>query len=165
MILEPIVRRDFLQSDRAELQERIAKQVEREPETFLARYREDPRSFRGRYVNSDLMKETFEEYKESRETRNRYNTPVHNAAAVLASEQYRRVVSDDSEPGLNLAMYLTGVPGAGKTTYALRGGQLPSNVRVLYEGQLANAATAIAKIEMAPQRRAMGRNHGRPHAR
>ncbi len=46
-------------------------------------------------------------------------------------------------------MYLTGAPGAGKTTYVLRGGQLASNVRVLYEGQLANVAPAIAKIEMA----------------
>jgi hypothetical protein len=36
---------------------------------------EDPRSFRGRYVNLDLLKETFDEYGQSPETRNRYNVP------------------------------------------------------------------------------------------
>jgi hypothetical protein len=147
--LEQIVRRDFSQPDRAEVQERVAQQVEHDPEPFLARYIEDPRSFGGYYVNSDLFKETFAEYRESRQTRNRYNAPVHNAAAVLASEQFRRVISYDLELGRNVALFLTGIPGAGKTTYVLRGGQLPGNVGVLYEGQLANAAHAFAKIGLA----------------
>lgn len=123
--------------------------MERDPERFLARYVQDPRSLRGRYVNSDLMKETFDDYRESKESRNRYNAPVHNAAAVLASEQYSRVVADYSEPDRDVAMFLTGVPGAGKTTYVLGAGDLPNNVHVLYEGQLASAAHAIPKIEEA----------------
>ncbi len=149
MKLEPIVRRNFSQPDRAEVQERIAQQIEADPEPFLARYGDDPRSFGGRYVNSDLMKETFAEYRQSKETRNRYNAPVHNAAAVLSSEQYRRMVFRTTGAARNLAMLLTGVPGAGKTTYVLRGGQLPDDARVLYEGQLANADQAIAKIDLA----------------
>lgn len=39
------------------------------------------------------MKATFPEYRESPEARNRYN-----AAAVLASEQYRRAIGNDSDP-------------------------------------------------------------------
>jgi Zeta toxin len=147
--LEPIVRRTFPQEDRATVQERVASEVERAPEFFLARYVEDPRSLGGRFVNSDLMKETFEDYSRSNETRNRYNAPVHNAAAVLAAEQYRRIVSDRSDLARDVALFLTGIPGAGKTTFALGGGSLPIHVRVLYEGQLANAGQAIEKIEQA----------------
>src|SRR5450631_4526968 len=132
MLLEPIVRRSFSQADHADVQERIAQAVERDPEQFLARYVSDPRSFSGRYVNSDLMKETFDDYCQSRETRNRYNAPVHNAAAVLASEQYRRAISDISDPIRDTAIFLTGIPGAGKTTYLLRAGELPPYVGVLY---------------------------------
>jgi Zeta toxin len=147
--LEPIVRREFSQRDREQAQERVAQEVEHSPELFLARYVKDPRSLGGRYVNSDLMKEMFEVYRASRESRNRYNTPVHNAAAVLASEQYRRSVSDNWDPGRDVAFFLTGIPGAGKTTSVLRRGELPEKVRVLYEGQFAAPKHAIAKIELA----------------
>jgi hypothetical protein len=73
--LESIARRTFPEPDRAALQERIAQHVQRDPELFLARYVADPRSFAGRYVNSDVMKESFEEYRQSPEARNRYNPP------------------------------------------------------------------------------------------
>ncbi len=131
------------------MQERVAKEVERAPESFLARYVEDPRSLGGRFVNSDLMKETFADYARSKETRNRYNAPVHNAAAVLAAEQFRRAISDSSDLAKDVALFLTGIPGAGKTTSVLVGGALPTHVRVLYEGQLANAVQAIEKVELA----------------
>jgi hypothetical protein len=147
--LEPIVRRSFPQEDRDAVQERVAQEVERDPEFFLKRYLKDPRALGGRFVNSDLMKETFEVYRRSNENRNRYNAPVHNSAAVLAAEQFRRAVADSSDSARDVATFLTGVPGAGKTTFALRAGQLPTNVRVLYEGQLANAAQAVEKVEQA----------------
>lgn len=54
--LEPIVRRTFPQEDRATVQERVATEFECAPEPFLARYVEDPRSFGGRFVNSDLIR-------------------------------------------------------------------------------------------------------------
>lgn len=111
MPLETITRRSFSQPDRAEVQERVAQQVERDPQRFLALYAADPRSFGGRYVNSDLMKETFAEYRESPEARNRYNAVVHNAAAVLAAEQYRRAIANNSDPSRDTAVFLTGIPG------------------------------------------------------
>jgi hypothetical protein len=147
--LEPIVSREFPQPDREQVQERVAQQVEHDPELFLARYVKDPRSLGGRYVNSDLMKEMFEVYRASRESRNRYNTPVHNAAAVLASEHYRRVIADDSDPVRSDGILLTGIPGAGKSTSVLLAGDLPPHVRVLYEGQLASPDQAIDKIGRA----------------
>ena len=81
----PIIRRKFSQQDRAAVQEQVSQAVEADSERFLAAYRLDSRSFQGRYVNSDLMKEMFPEYSASKEHRNRYNLPVHNAAAVLAA--------------------------------------------------------------------------------
>ena len=134
--MEPIIRRTFRQTDRAAVQEEIAQLVERDPEASLARYVADPRSFQGRYVNSDLMKETFAVYAQSPEARNYYNVVVHNAGAVLASEQFRRAVRNDSDPARNAAIFLTGIPGAGKTTSVLSAGEIPPNVRVIYEGQL-----------------------------
>ena len=130
--LEQIVRRHFPQADRAFVQESVARQVERTPELYLALYCNDPRSMGGRYVNSDLFKETFAEYNASKESRGRYNAPVHNAAAVLASEQFRRVDSDNCEPYRDSALFLSGVPGAGKSSYVLRANSpFPNNLRVL----------------------------------
>ena len=108
--VEPIIRRVFLQTDRAAVQEEIAQLVERDPEAFLAQYVADPRSFQGRYVNSDLMKETFAVYAESPEARNYYNVAVHNAAAVLASEQFRRAVRNDSDLVRDTAIFSPAYP-------------------------------------------------------
>jgi predicted P-loop ATPase len=92
--IEPIIRRKFPQPDRAAVQEQACLAVEADPDRFLAAYRRDSRSFHGRYVNSDLMKEMFPEYKASKEHRNRYNLPVHNSAAVLAAAQFRFAPGD-----------------------------------------------------------------------
>ena len=75
------------------VQEEVARAVERDAERFLAEYRAHPESFGGRYVCADLFKETFPQYRANQEARNRYNNPVHNAAAVLSSEQFRRALA------------------------------------------------------------------------
>ncbi len=108
-----------------------------------------PRSFEGRYVNSDLMKETFPVYAQSPRARNYFNAVVHNAAAVLASEQFRRTIRNDADPARDTVIFLTGVPGAGKTTAVLSAGEIPPNVRVIYEGQLSNPAQALPKMAQA----------------
>jgi hypothetical protein len=148
--IEPIIRRKFLQTDRADVQEQISRAVESDPGRFLAAFRRDSRSFQGRYVNSDLMKEMFPEYSASKEHRNRYNLPVHNAAAVLAAAQFRAAIADDSIPERINALFLTGVPGAGKTSAVLANrSQFPRDTRVVYEGQLADPVNALPKFEAA----------------
>jgi hypothetical protein len=72
--LEPIVKRSFSDPDRAELQDRIAGAVERNAVSFLEKYVSDPRTQGGRYINSDLIKETFPEYAASAAMRNQYNS-------------------------------------------------------------------------------------------
>jgi len=107
-----------------------------------------PDTFGGRYVCSDSFKETFPQYAASPDSRDRYNTPVHNAAAVLASEQYSRALLDGSDPARDTVLFLTGIPGAGKTSCVVKS-NFPPDCRVLFEGQLNRPETSYPKIDQA----------------
>jgi hypothetical protein len=144
--MQPISRRNFAEKDRADLQEVIIERVEQNSEQFLSQYRQSPASFYGRYVGADLFKEMFAEYRASRATRARYNAVVHNAAAVLAAEQLRRVVVDPLRPG-NEVIFMTGIPGAGKTSSINEFGGLPVTCKAVFEGQLAKPKTVPPKIQ------------------
>jgi hypothetical protein len=99
------------------------------------------------------MKEMFSEYNTSREHRNRYNLPVHNAAAVLAAAQFRVAVADDSATEGTNVLFLTGAPGAGKTTAVLANrDQFPEGARIIYEGQLSEPEHALPKFQAAISR-------------
>ncbi len=149
MPLNPIQRRDIKDPVRAAYQERTARAVESDPEPFLAAYQARADTHGGRYVAADLMKEVFPEFSASRAGRTEHNVPLHNSAAVLASEQFRRAVADTSHPERTRAIFVTGIPGAGKTSAVLDNRQLRPDVRVVYEGQLASPGPAIEKIQSA----------------
>lgn len=152
MAIEGIRRNEYADADRMEVQERVARAVEKDPDAFLKAYAAHPDSMGGRYVCADLMKETFAAYAQSPESRNRYNSVVHNAAAVLAAEQYRRMLADDDKGRrTGEAILLTGSPGSGKTT-AINGPEMASlrnSARVIYEGQLSDTDVARKKIDEA----------------
>jgi signal recognition particle GTPase len=116
--VEAIALREFKHPEQMRVQERIAKSVTANPDRFIEKYIKLPNSFSGKYVCSDLFKEVFPEYNSSREARGFFNTVVHNSAAVLASEQFKRLTSQRASEGMVL-MFLTGVSGAGKTTHFL----------------------------------------------
>lgn len=145
MALEPIARQQFAEPDRARVQdEAIASAIGR-TEWHIQRYRQDPRSFGGRYVAADLFKESFEAFAASKDARNRYNTPVHNAAAVLSAEQLRRLLAEPA-PERDAVVFLTGVPGAGKTSSVLTSNEagFPSHYRAVFEGQLVRPESTIS---------------------
>ena len=147
-MMEAIRRVSFSDDFRNEVQEIVAHAVETDPERFIERFKALPQSLGGRFVSADTFKETFEQYAGSRESRNLFNTPVHNAAAVLASERLRRLLTEPPQEGKNEVVLLTGSPGAGKTSSVLsRKKGWPDNVHAIYEGQLANPETAITKVE------------------
>ena len=54
-----ILPRNFKEPDRMATQEVVIQAVMANPHIFLIQYCKDPRTFEGRFVNSDLMKETF----------------------------------------------------------------------------------------------------------
>lgn len=144
--MEPIQRRGYAQADRAKVESDVAAAVEANPDFYIQQYTRDHRSFGGRYIAADLFKETFEQYRASKDARNRYNTPVHNSAAVLAAEQFRRVLADAAHPERKDVVFLTGIPGAGKTSSVLSGGALPNSYRLIFEGQLSNIETTLQKL-------------------
>jgi len=144
-----ITSRKFEEEDRQDVQRSVMAQVLADPERFLTAYTRHKASFGGRYVSADLMKEMFVEFNANPETRNRYNAAVHNAAAALSSVQYDRMIQYADAPEQDEAYFVTGIPGAGKTTAVLYRDELPPSGRVVFEGQLSNPMTGLEKIEKA----------------
>jgi hypothetical protein len=143
--MEAIARHTFAAGDRQRVHADAVASATTRADAHFDEYRRHRQSFGGRYVSTDLFKETFPAFRADAEARNRYNAPVHNAAAVLASEQLRRLLASPVEPGVDRVVLLTGMPGAGKTHTVILGGALPSTVAAVYEGQLANPKTALQK--------------------
>lgn len=148
MALEPIRKRGYSTTAQASLEAKAIESAETDTERHLADYIDDSRSFNGKYVAADLMKETFDFYSESNEARTLANGPVHNSATVLAAELYRRNLTSPDISG-NTVVFLTGVPGAGKTSSIVSEGSLPDEVRMVFEGQLSNPESGIEKIRLA----------------
>ena len=146
MELENIRFVNFDQPDRRLVQERAMKAAKDDPGKLIDAYRHDARSFDGRYVAADLFKETFPEFSASKEARNRYNNAVHNSAAVLSSALFKANLAEPREAGKDTVYFLTGVPGAGKTSLILGSGSLPRDAHMVFEGQMSNYETSEAKI-------------------
>ena len=145
--MEAIARHTFAAGDRQRVHDDAVASATTRADAHFDEYRRHRQSFGGRYVSTDLFKETFPAFRADAEARNRYNAPVHNAAAVLASEQLRRLLASPLEPGVDRVVLLTGIPGAGKTQTVLSQGRLPAKAAGIYEGQLANPRTALQKVE------------------
>ncbi len=142
-----IRRNQYSEPDRQAAQDRVASAIEANPQPFFDAYNADPRSLEGRYVCSDLFKEMFPEFAASNEGRSRYNNPLHNSAAALAAAQLTRAIADQSHPERDTVVFLTGIPGAGKTSAVLKGGELGPNICAIFEGQLASPEPSIEKIQ------------------
>ncbi|HUN00791.1 MAG TPA: hypothetical protein PLI96_09980 [Halothiobacillus sp.] len=145
--LEPIRIVNYPDPERMRIQNEVAAAVQENPAYFIERYKDDPRSYGGRYVSADLFKETFDAYSESPETRNYLNNPVHNSAAVLAAALFRENLKEQPASEQNNVVFLTGMPGAGKTSSVLNQGELAPSIRMVYEGQLSDPKTSIEKIQ------------------
>jgi hypothetical protein len=147
MALEPIKRLQFSDPEKRRVQSDAIASAESWPEHHITRYRGLVGAFGGRYVAADLFKETFAEYAESREGRAKYNVAVHNASAVLSAELYRRALQEPGHEGR--AIFLTGIPGAGKTTSVLVQGKLPDDAKLIFEGQMWRPESTFPKMQQA----------------
>ncbi len=140
---------DYKHPDRQQAQATAIRAVEADSPNLMDRYRGLPEAHGGRYVGADLAKELFSDYNQSREARNRYNAPVHNSAAVLASQLFDHALLDHSNPDRTRAVFLTGSPGAGKTTSVMSQGELDTSIAVVYEGQMFRPEQSFPKIDAA----------------
>lgn len=148
--LAPIRANVYVQADRNNVQAAVmqaVQAVQADPQFFIDAYKRDERSYEGRYVAADLFKETFEEFAASNASRNRYNGPVHNSAAVLSAELFRQHLADKSAPLRDEVVFLKGTPGAGETSSVIVAGALPEHVRMVFEGQMYNPMTSIEKVQ------------------
>lgn len=149
IVLEPIKRNNYSNLERASVQEAVISAVQSNPKRFIEDYNKLDESFGGRYIGADLFKETFSYYNASKENRNLFNNVVHNSAAVLSSAQYKLAIEDNKHPERDTVVFLTGVPGAGKTSTVLVNGEPDKRYRAIFEGQLSNKDTTIPKIQSA----------------
>ncbi|WP_265289947.1 P-loop NTPase family protein [Verminephrobacter eiseniae] len=160
--MEFITRKECEQPDQQAVQDAVIEAVQADPERCLRAYLADDRSHGGRHVSADLFKEVFAQFGASKDSRNRYDTPVHNPAAVLSSGQFRRAVADGSEPKRNQVVLLTGVPGVGKTTSVLKDREFPKDCRAIFEGPISWPASIITKSDKVKLHIADHRDRARP---
>lgn len=140
-----ILERDFSQSPAlAAVQEDAIDMATNETDLMLAKYNQHSETHGGRYVCADTFKEIFPAF-ENQGDRAKVNNAIHNSAAVLSSTQFREVLKRD-EPERTKAVFVTGIPGSGKTT-TVTNALMNDKVKVLFEGQLANPQSAFSKIE------------------
>jgi hypothetical protein len=144
-----ILVRSFIEPDRAEAQEQAIQSATKNTEHHLSFYRKDSRSYGGKYVAADLFKESFEVFSASKDARNKYNTVVHNSAAALSDLQFRWLMQGKATPPSDNVIFLTGIPGAGKTTSVISGKAWPVELAAIFEGQLSNPTSAYPKIDAA----------------
>ncbi|MBS0174287.1 MAG: hypothetical protein JSR64_09660 [Nitrospira sp.] len=144
-----IRRGEYAHQDRMDAQERAMQAVQHDTAALMARYKDLSEAHGGRYVGADLAKELFADYNQSPEARNRYNAPVHNSAAVLAAQLFDEATRDRSHPERTHAVFLTGSPGAGKTSSVMSQGALDPHIAVVYEGQMFRAEQSFPKLGAA----------------
>ncbi len=112
-------------------------------------YQRHPSSCNGRYICSDLFKETYPLYSESNASREKYNIVIHNSAAVLANEMFGIDVKD---PSIKRCIFLTGIPGGGKSffTQSLYTYDIIGEDTMVYEGSIISPSVH-EKIQSAMQ--------------
>jgi hypothetical protein len=140
--------RPFQDAELRQVQDAAVALARGSADAVLAAYAARADTFQGRYICADAMKELMPRFAESPENRSRFNGAVHNAAAVLSSEQFKRRMEPGPQAGRNSVVFITGIPGAGKSSsvhhFASR-----SEVAVIFEGQMSRPQPAMTKIEQA----------------
>lgn len=113
----------------------------------IKKYINLPTSFNGRYINSDLFKETFDEYTKSFEARIIYSPVVHCSAACLANEFFKIKIQD---PKMQKCIIVTGIPGAGKsfTIQSLFKEKDLDKDTIVYEGSIIDLPTIKEKLSL-----------------
>ena len=142
----PILYKTTLDGDRDEVQRIAIQRALTQTDECLKAYCALEQSHGGAYINADLMKEIFPEYRKSPETRSRYDLSVHNSCAWLAQELYNRQIQSDKVKG---CIFVTGIPGAGKSFLVqslFASGEIPED-HIVFEGSLCNVNASKAKMQ------------------
>ena len=140
--IESVALRGFNDADKVGVELQISDAVTSDPARFIELYKSDPRAHGGLYINVDLFKETFEPYRQSKESRGAYNLPVHNSATMLASALFRQNLETaqskikEGKADQNRVILIAGTPGAAKSNFVKAVIANDPSVACIYEGQL-----------------------------
>lgn len=124
-----------LPEDLARIQDFFINDAEENFQSHYNTYRLLESSINGRYVCSDLFKETFPLYTESIQSRSKYSEIIHNSAACLAGEYFNQLVTSGN---IKNCIFLSGVPGGGKSYFiqsVALSGKLDDST-MIYEGDI-----------------------------
>lgn len=109
------IRRKFLDnSEEAEMETFCIYAATTQTDQILEKYKQLAESRNGQYINSDLMKMTFDFYKNSVHNRRKYNLSITNSAAVLTNELYTRAIKSGD---VKNCIFILGPYGAGKSYF------------------------------------------------
>lgn len=147
----PIVYKKTLSGEADIVQREVMEEAFTKTQDCIDSYKKLPASHNGMFINADLFKEIFTKYSNSPEARKKYDLSVHNSSAWLSQKLFEQMIDDPSIKG---CIFLTGVPGAGKTIYIqslFNAGKVPKGY-IVYEGNICNIPTTSAKIQMLKDR-------------
>jgi hypothetical protein len=148
--MEQIIKLNLTDPAKIEAETAAIELATQHTDKVLADYAARPDTFGGRYVCADSFKEFMPGYARSRESRNALNGAIHNASAVLSSEQFRRIVDRGPKLGRDVVVFVTGIPGAGKSSTIAAA--VAGSAAVVFEGQMSRPEPAMKKIERALQK-------------
>ncbi|MDO5651581.1 MAG: hypothetical protein Q4G13_05530 [Moraxella sp.] len=134
-----------------EVQDKVVALAYQSPQALTETYKAMDDTFSGRYIASDMMKEVFQDFRQSPANRNQFNNAVHNTAATLSAEHFRQMLDKPITDERDRVVFLTGSPGAGKTTSVMNDGKIHDDIHLIFEGQLANAHQNTATTDKIKQ--------------
>ncbi len=147
MIKGKIRRLSSLDDELTQMQEYFISEAENKTDMYIEKYKKKPSSLNGRYISSDLFKNTFDVYSKSISNVKKYAEAIHNTAAVLANEMFNITVQN---PNIKKCVFVTGIPGGGKSflVQSLALNNLISDDTMVYEGSIVTD-TIFRKIDSA----------------
>jgi len=148
--MEKITLRGFTDPGKIQAEAKAIERATQHTEEVLTEYANRPETYGGRYVCADSFKELMPGFAQSRESRSALNGAVHNAAAVLAAEQFRRLVDKGPTSGQDTVSFITGIPGAGKSSSVDT--LIKSSSAIVFEGQMSRPEPTLQKIGHALQK-------------
>lgn len=102
--METILARAFADPELQVAQALAMERATRHTQEVLRHYAARSDTFGGRYVCADTMKELLPGYAQSPASRRALHDAVHNSAAVLAAEQFQRLVARGATSESNVAV-------------------------------------------------------------
>jgi hypothetical protein len=133
-----------LSPEQQKVEEAVSARVQSELESFIQQYSLLLATKGGKYISSDLAKELLTEYVLDR---TRMTRAVHNTTSALAEEIFSRVLSSGNDTIADV-VFITGPPGAGKTTGFQRI-SIEAQTKLEYECNLSDPARAQSRMGKA----------------